>query len=69
MLLHRVFVGPPPRMDHTMNPIQTMTARSHWDHIILGSPVVPFTLFVGSGFLFQVTNQKQCALIIIWLLG
>ena len=35
----------------------------------LSSPVVPFAPFFGSGFPYKVTNPKQGALIIIWLLG
>ena len=30
--------------------------------------MVPFTLFLGCGFPYQVTNQKKGAPIIIWLL-
>ena len=35
----------------------------------LGSPVVPFALFVGSSFSYKVANPKQGALIMTWLLG
>ena len=35
----------------------------------LGSPVVPFSLFLFQGSLNKVTNPKKGALIIIWLLG
>ena len=35
----------------------------------LGIPVVPFTLFFGSGFPYEVASQKKGALVVIWLLG
>ena len=50
-------------------------SRFHWGEAVgphpwLGSPVVPFTLFFGSGFPYRVigTNQKKGALVIIWSL-
>ena len=43
-------------------------ADSH-QKLLLGSPVVPFTLFFGSGFPYKIPNPKKGALIIIWLLG
>ena len=36
---------------------------------MLGSPVVPFLLLLGSGFPCKVTNPQKGALIVIWLLG
>ena len=37
--------------------------------LVLGSPVVPITLFLGSGVPYIRTNPKKGALITTWLLG
>ena len=40
-----------------------MSCRLNIDtNMLLGSPVVPFTLFWGSGFPYKVTNPKKGAL-------